>query len=63
MKNQKRQEANERQEARIQRTPKEQSALLDWRPGDAARERARLQKMIDAGNEDTRGLKQYKGAK
>jgi len=36
-------EADAREEARACRTPKEQLALLDARPGNSARERARLE--------------------
>lgn len=36
-----------RQEERDQRSPAEQLAELDHRPGDSVRERARLQKLIE----------------
>lgn len=56
----KRNTAKRLMEARLDRTPRQQLKLLGSRPGGAARERARLQKMIDAGNGDKKGLRQYK---
>lgn len=50
-----RQEAQERAEVRAQRSPQEQLAVLDKRLGKgqgAARERARLQKLIDSESSD-----------
>jgi len=46
-------------DARLKRTPREQLALLEGRPGAAKKERARLQRLIDAGNGDVRGPAQY----
>ena len=50
-------------EERLRRSPNEQLAELDKRPGQSARERARLQRYIDAGNGNVRGLAQYKTKK
>lgn len=46
-------------EQRLKRSPRQQIKLLDRRPGKAIRERHRLWVLIDAGNGDVKGLRQF----
>ena len=59
LKNKKREEARERLALRIQRTPREQLALIATRPGQSRKETAKLLSAIDLGYGNTRGPRQF----